>query len=173
MNLRSDRMHTYIWVAIVFGVMSFFGNLITPLFVAWPFALIFGFSFMGALQRSTIPVGDIHFLFWTSFWVGVGSIPLWFISGTKPGLFEGRLWIFGPIITAALYLTGGLFYFAVRIFRILRNRRSDNGSGPHYSNHGSSAAPHKQNPIDSERDKGLRYSDDIWPHDEVVQSTGF
>ena len=175
MNRNSSWMtNTYAWVAILFTVLSFIGNLFAPLFVAWPFALIFGFCFMEALQRSTIPIGDIHFLLWTSFWVGIGGIPLWFISGTKPGFFEGRSWALGPIITATLYLAGGLLYFAVRVFRILRNRRPDDGNGAHSNDNSSSAAPHKRDPIDSERrNSDLLYSDETWPHGEVVLQTSF
>ncbi|MBI4090472.1 MAG: hypothetical protein HY422_00440 [Candidatus Komeilibacteria bacterium] len=162
-------MKVYVLVAVLFFFMSFVGNLCAPLFVAWPFALFFGFGFMEKLQRSRLNIDDIAFMFWTSFWVGVGSMPTWLMSGMHPGFFGGRWWIIGPAVTATLYLTGNLLYLAIRMIRILRrNRWSDKSSGPPSGNRSSSAMPHKLNPTQSERDKSLLYSDEIWLHDEVV-----
>lgn len=82
-------------------------------------------------------------------------------------------YVVGPVVTFMIYMIGYVLGLGMLgMFRLTNKPEAeDDDTAPPPP--GSSASPHTRNTTDAEHNQGLHYSDEIWPHGEVVQPISF
>ena len=156
-----------------FAVLGFFGTACLSALVI-PVAFLFGIASSAVSKQvpERFRMSKLQFIGWGALGILLGS----FLPGGLIGLFIGetlgqRTWFLlplGALIITGAYLLGAATATTIRYMRNfihLTQPPIPPSAGP-----GSSVTTHNHNPTESERDEGLRYSDDTWPYGEVVTS---